>query len=146
MLALVRQVLPGLARVCHLGDASTPVSQRNAIELETASASLGLQVQSLAVRTADELEEALVAAQVWGATALITGNGALFVTIGFGRMPKLAGQYRLPDFYFPRREPVDASGLWSYGPNPLVMIAWTALHVWRLLDGKLSARTARAVR
>ena len=135
MLDLARQVVPALSRVCHLSSASSQLSQVTSGDLRRGGTALGLQIQILPVRTADELEGAFEAARGWGAQALLADTTDLFLSFGFERVPRLAALQRLPDFYFPRRGPVDSGGLMSYGPNIPNQYRRAAYFVDRILRG-----------
>jgi putative tryptophan/tyrosine transport system substrate-binding protein len=110
---LLREMVPGIARVVGLFNMSNPALPLEWKEVEMAARSLGIQPQLLDVRTAEDLGRAFDAAITQRADALVVGIDGLTQA---NRRPivDLAAQHRLPAIYA-GREFVDAGGLISYG-------------------------------
>jgi ABC-type uncharacterized transport system substrate-binding protein len=110
---LLRDMLPGIARVAGLFNLSNPALPLEWKEVELAARSLGLQPQLLDVRTPEDLRHAFNAAITQRADALVVGIDGL-TQRHRGTIADLAIQHRLPAIYA-GREFVDAGGLISYG-------------------------------
>src|SRR5262245_61797708 len=70
-LELLKDTVPGLARVAVLWHPVEPSAIRQVRDMEEAARALGLQVQTLEVRRRDEFEGAFAAARTWWADGLI---------------------------------------------------------------------------
>ena len=132
-LELLREVVPGLSRVAFLWNRANPYNAELLRDAEAAARTLGVQLQSLAVRGPDDYEEALRAASGGRAGALVTVEDPLAVTQR-ARIVDLAAKNRLPAMYF-AREFVDAGGLMSYGPSFADMYHRAATYVDKILKG-----------
>ena len=132
-LELLREVVPGLSRVAILWNRANPYNAELLRDAEAAARTLGVQLQSLAVRGPDDYEEALRAASGGRAGALVTVEDPLAVTQR-ARIVDLAAKNRLPAMYF-AREFVDAGGLMSYGPSFADMYHRAATYVDKILRG-----------
>jgi putative tryptophan/tyrosine transport system substrate-binding protein len=110
---LLRDMLPGIARVAGLFNMSNPALPLEWKEVEMAARSLGIQPQLLDVRTPEDLRHAFDAAITQRADALVVGIDGL-TQRNRGTIADLATQHRLPAIYA-GREFVDAGGLISYG-------------------------------
>jgi ABC-type uncharacterized transport system substrate-binding protein len=129
---LLKEVIPKLSRVALL----TPLAKawRTSIkETEVAAQALGLQLQILQVRGADELEGAFDAAKKQRAGALVQVS-ATSLRPYQPRIIDLAAKNRLPTMYYNRRS-VEVGGLMSYGPDSLHMNRRVASMVDKILKG-----------
>src|SRR5713226_5324038 len=106
-LELLKETVPNITRVAHLWNPESPKSG-----MQAAAQALGLQLQSLQVRSANEFDRAFEVALGGGAQALIVSPSPLFITHR-QRIVELATKTRLPAIY-PFGELVDAGGLMSY--------------------------------
>jgi putative ABC transport system substrate-binding protein len=112
---LLREMVPGLARLAGLFNMGNPALPPAWQEVELAARSLGIQPQLLDVRTPEDLGRAFDAAISQHATALVVGLDTL--TLAHRRtIADLAAQHRLPAMYA-ASEFVDAGGLIAYGIN-----------------------------
>jgi ABC-type uncharacterized transport system substrate-binding protein len=129
---LLKEVIPKLSRVALL---TPPVKAwRTSIkETEVAAQALGLQLQILQVRGADELEGAFDAAKKQRAGALVQVS-ATSLRPYQPRIIDLAAKNRLPTMYYNRRS-VEVGGLMSYGPDSLHMNRRVASMVDKILKG-----------
>jgi putative ABC transport system substrate-binding protein len=101
--------------------------------MEQAAGLLGLKIQSLEVRSRDDLESAFQAATKAGAQGLIALRHAPIMR-GRKRIVALAIKSRLPAIYGDRRF-VAAGGLMSYGTNFADLYRRQATYVDRILKG-----------
>jgi ABC-type uncharacterized transport system substrate-binding protein len=132
-LELLKETVPGLARVAVFWNPPNPASGPIVKELEAAALALGLEVQRLAVRVPEDFESALQAAAKQGAGALIA-PGYPLVTNQPHMVAALALQYRLPTM-MENKELVEAGGLLSLGPNLVDSYRRAATHVDKILKG-----------
>jgi len=130
---LLKEVAPGISRVAVLRDANLKNPPVGSGQLGTSVAALGLHVQPMDVRSADDLPDAFHAAsgdRVDGLqvveTPLLRGNQ--------GRITELALQYRLPSIS-QFREYAAAGGLLAYGPNLPALYRRAATYVDKILQG-----------
>jgi len=131
---LLKEVIPGLSRVAIMWN---PDVRGNLLEYkETAEAarSLRLQVQSVEVSQADDIERAFSTFTTGGAEALIVFPVNPLAFANRTQIASLAQKHRLPTMYG-RRENVDAGGLIAYGPNPADAWRRAATYVDKILKG-----------
>jgi putative ABC transport system substrate-binding protein len=132
-LELLKEALPRLSRVALVLNPTNPISARQVKSMEAATRALGIQMQLLEVRGADDLERAFETAVRGRADALmgLPDN----VLGGHGkRLADLAIKHRLPTMYW-TNSLVDAGGLMSYGPNIREMHRRAATYVDKILKG-----------
>jgi len=132
-LELVKQAVPGLARVAVIFDPETP-SHTPALEaVEAAGPLLGLQIQPVAVRSANEYDSAYLAIVQGRADAVLVLTTPLFIA-GAQRLAELALTHKLPSVFGPR-DHVEAGGLMSYWPNAVDQWRRGAIYVDKILKG-----------
>jgi ABC-type uncharacterized transport system substrate-binding protein len=132
-LELLRTVAPDIKRVAVLWNPPQPAHEDLLKALERGAVSLGLELQPLAVRTANDLDGALMAAKrarVGGLTML----GSLVNFANFRRIADFAKQSKLPAVSW-TREFVAVGGLMSYGANQAGQYRRTAYFVDKILKG-----------
>jgi putative tryptophan/tyrosine transport system substrate-binding protein len=112
---LLREIVPGMARVAGLFNMSNPAIPPEWKEAERAARSLGIHPQLLDVRTAEDLGRAFDGATTQRADALVVGIDGLTQTHR-RTIVGLAAKHRLPAIYA-SQEFVDADGLISYAVN-----------------------------
>ena len=128
-LELLKEVVPGIARVGLLSDAS---GSRGLEDYEAAARALKIQLQLLEVSGPNpELEGAFQAAAKGRATALVTVYSAVFVRYA-KRIADLAIKNRLPSV-FEGGEFVDSGGLLSYSANDADNFRRAATYVDKIL-------------
>jgi putative tryptophan/tyrosine transport system substrate-binding protein len=136
-LELLKEIAPRITRTAVLRDTVDPggIGQYGAIQ--AAATSLGLEVTSIGVQKADEIEHGI-------AEFARTSNSGLIVT---GSAPAavhreliitLAARHRLPTIY-PYRYFAKDGGLISYGPDPVDQFRRAASYVDRILKGEKPA-------
>jgi putative tryptophan/tyrosine transport system substrate-binding protein len=132
-LELLREAVPGLSRVAYLWNPDVRGAVLDYKETEGAAGSLRLQLQSVEVVRAEDLDRAFSAVTKQGAQALVFSAGA----IGFanrGQIASFAQRNRLPSMYA-QSEYVDAGGLMSYRPSLPDMSRRAATYVDKILKG-----------
>jgi putative ABC transport system substrate-binding protein len=131
-LELLREALPSARRVAALdaaGAAANPIRK----ETEAAARTLGVELQSFAVRDPDDLEKTFAAMAANRAESLLV----MPTTLAFvhrARIIALAIKNRLPTMFW-RREFADAGGLMAYGPDQQEMYRRAAVYVSKILQG-----------
>ena len=132
-LELLKEVIPKLSRVAILWNPSNDSLVLQFKQTEEAAKVLGLTIESLPVKTADQFLSAIGTAVDAGADALITTSDN--IQIGQRAMiVKFATQSRLPlvgEF----REIAEAGAVLSYGPNRSDMWRRAASYVDKILNG-----------
>jgi putative ABC transport system substrate-binding protein len=132
-LELLKEVLPQVSRVGILWNAANPYSALVFNETESAAQMLGIQLQSIEVRSPDDFDSALAAATQQRAGALIAVEDPL--TVGHRkRIADFAASNRLPAIYG-LREFADAGGLMAYGANLADLQRRAAGYVDKILKG-----------
>jgi putative ABC transport system substrate-binding protein len=132
-LELLREIKPGWTRIAVLWNALNPVSVPELRETETAARALGMQVQSFAVKTPEELPVAVEAMRVGRAEAMILLSDAML----YGqrrRIAELALAARLPTVSW-TGEFAKEGGLIGYGPDVFAIARRAATYVDKILKG-----------
>jgi ABC-type uncharacterized transport system substrate-binding protein len=128
---LLKELVPTLKRVAML---SHPPHPTNAMQLQWAEAAahaLGVQLEAVPVRGADDFASALKALR--GIGGLLHADTPLFITHRARLVDAVAGS-RLPAIH-PSRGYVEAGGLMSYGPNVADLWGRAATYVDKILKG-----------
>jgi putative tryptophan/tyrosine transport system substrate-binding protein len=132
-LRLLKEAFPQTLLVAVLWNAANPGLAAPLAETQAAAQALGLQLQSVAVRTPADLDRAFEAMASTRPSALITlADGMLWDN----RTPivAFAAKSRLPAI-FPDREFAEAGGLMTYGQNLAANFRRAAAFVDRILKG-----------
>jgi putative ABC transport system substrate-binding protein len=129
-LELLKEAFPTITRVVHLWNPDSPATE---IGMQKAVKALGLQLQSLAVRSLKDFDGVFEAALRERAQALITSPNPLINT-HHKRIVDFAVQNRLPAIY---SNPVfvHAGGLISYAPDINANFRRAAMLVDKILKG-----------
>jgi len=128
---LLKDLVPSLKRVAML---SHPPHPTNAVQLEgaaTAARAIGVQLETVPVRGADDLVATLKGLR--GVDALLHADTPLFIT-NRARLVKAVAESRLPAIYAARVY-VDEGGLMSYGPDVPDLWKRAAVYVDKILKG-----------
>jgi putative tryptophan/tyrosine transport system substrate-binding protein len=132
-LEFLKETVPGVSRVAVLWNPANPGDAPQFRQAEVAAAALGVRLQSVEVRSPDELDGAFVAMtqeQADGVVVLVD----LMLLDHRARIADLAGKSRLPAVYG-LREHVEAGGLMSYSASLDEMYRRAAYYVDRILKG-----------
>jgi putative tryptophan/tyrosine transport system substrate-binding protein len=132
-LELLKETLPRLTRVGVLWNPTDQGSAQGLKEIEIAAPTLGLEIQSLQVRSPSNFESAFKAAIAAQARALqVLGSGVIISNRN--RIVEFAMKNRLPTMFGDAAH-VEAGGLMSYGPNAPDLYRRAATYVDKILKG-----------
>ena len=132
-LELLKETLPGLKRLAIILNPDNASVVLKSKEIEAAAGVLGIQIQSLRIRNAEDFEKILEPAVLANVDAVITTEDALQV-INRARIIALAMQGGIPvaaEF----GELARAGALISYGPSVVDLWRRAAGHVDKILKG-----------
>jgi putative ABC transport system substrate-binding protein len=132
-LELLKEAVPGLSRVAIVWNPDVRGGVLEYKETESAARSLRLQLQSVEVTRADDLNRAFSALTTGRAEALTVASSSLAFR-NRSQIASLAQKNRLPSIYG-LREFVDAGGLMAYGPNYADGWRRAATYVDKILKG-----------
>ena len=136
-LELLKATLPALTQVAMIWDPATPSHAPGLKAVEAVSRTLGLRLQSVAVRSATEFESAFSAIVRERAGAVLFLSTPLFMGEA-KRLAELALTHKLPTMFGPR-EHVEAGGFMSYGPDRADLYRRAAAYVDKILKGANAA-------
>ena len=132
-LELLKETLPKVKRVAFVGNPANVAFALRFKEVEIAGRELGLQTQSVEVRSPNELERALESATREQAGALIVPSS---ISNAYRRqIVDFAAKNQLPAIY-DESESVEAGGLMSYGANLPDLFRRAATYVDKILKGR----------
>ena len=132
-LELLKTVVTGLSRVAVVWDPATPSHTPVLNAAKAAGRALGLQVQTVAVRSATEFDSAFSAIVREHAGAALVLSTPLYMG-GTQQLADLALKHKVPTL-FGSREHVDAGGLLSYSPDRADLYRRAATYVDKILKG-----------
>jgi putative ABC transport system substrate-binding protein len=132
-LELLKEVVPRLARLAILDNATAPGNAEALREAELAARTSGIELLYRDVRRAEEIEGAFREAGEARADALLALGSPLFI-LERRRMVNLAMQYRLPASY-QSAEHVRDGGLMTYSVSIDDLYRRSATYVDRILKG-----------
>jgi putative ABC transport system substrate-binding protein len=136
-LDLLRQIEPQLSRVAVLRDPSVVSGAGQLGAIQTAAASLGIELSPVDITRPDETDRAVAGfAAVPHGGLIVTAGGA--VRAHHKLIIALAARHRLPAIYSDRAF-VDAGGLIGYGPDRVDQFRRAAGYVDRILKGEKPA-------
>src|SRR5215472_13301384 len=130
-LELLKESFPNVKRVAIFWNPDAEVNVFNSTQ--AAASTLGLRLQSLGVRGANDFDSAFEAAIMEYIQALLT-IATPIVNFHQGRIIKFAAKNRLPAIYA-LPEFTDAGGLMSYSPNYTALYRRTAWYEDKVLRG-----------
>lgn len=140
-LELLRAAAPRVSRVGILYNPANPATTPALEETREAARSMGVELQVLEVRRADELPGALAALDRWRAGGLLAVSDPV-VGSHLRELSLEAVRHRLPAMYS-RREFVEAGGLMAYGPSYEDNYRRAATYVDKILKGARPGGTFR---
>ena len=130
-LELLKEAMPATSRVAVLSFPGRPVTEPALQAMQAAALALGVQLQVLRVRDADELEGAFAAMSREHAEALVVLPG---FRLHSTRILELAARSRLPTMW-EDREAVADGGLMGYGTDFASLWQRAATYVDKILKG-----------
>ena len=134
---LLKEIAPGVTRAAVIRDPAISSGIGQLAAIQSAASPLGIEVSSVNMRDAGELERAIVA-------FARSANGGLIVTaaaltnVHRNLIITLAARHKLPAVY-PWRFFVTSGGLISYGPNFIEQHRQAAGYIDRILKGEKPA-------
>jgi len=131
-LEIIKETLPRLSRVGVLWNPTIP-SDVWLKEMRGAGQELGVQVQSLEVRSANDIASAFAAATKAQVGALVIAQQAP-ITSNANQTVELAAKRRLPAIYSETAW-IPVGGLMSYGPSYIDLYRRAAVYVDKILKG-----------
>ena len=132
-LQLAKDIVPRVKRVATLWDPGIPGMAAYWHELTLTAQTIGVALQRIDVRAANDFEAAFTAMRRAAPDVLLVSTGPIFY-FNRRRIVSLAVANRLPTVY-PYRDFVDAGGLVSYGPDLLSFWRRAAHYIDRILRG-----------
>jgi putative tryptophan/tyrosine transport system substrate-binding protein len=132
-LELLQAALPKLSRVTVLYNPLNSAAKAGIDTTKTAADTLGIELQLLEVRQADNLAGAFSALAPWRPSGLLVLADPVFGS-QLPRLAKLAAAQRLPAIYL-RSEFAEAGGLLAYGPSFADNYRRAAAYVDKILKG-----------
>ena len=132
-LELFKKAVPRLSRVAVVWDPATPSHGPGRNAVEEAGPSLGLRIQSVAVRSATEYASAFSAMVRERADGVLVLSTPLFIA-GAKRLAELALTHKLPSLFGPKHH-VESGGLMSYSPDRPDLWRRGAIYVDKILKG-----------
>jgi putative ABC transport system substrate-binding protein len=133
-LALLRELVPTAAQVAVLLNPANPTNASSTrTDVESAAATLGLQVQIYNASTSQEIDAAFAVLVRGRPDALFVGPDGFFDSRRV-QLTALAARHVLPASY-PAREMVEAGGLMSYGTSITDMHRQLGVYAGRILKG-----------
>ena len=133
-LELVKETLPKASRVAVLWYSASPVAATQFQETEIAARPLGVRIQSLEVRSPEDLDYAFQMANKQRAEGLIAVSFGGLLVNHRQRVVNLAANNRLPTMYT-ISEFVEVGGLMSYAPDGPDRVRRAASYVDKILKG-----------
>ena len=132
-LQLLKEAVPKLSRVAVLWNRANPGVASQVHDIEAAARTLGVRLQLLEFRGADQVERALTAMATTRPDGLIVPNDAA-ANQQRARIIAFAARNRLPTIYA-ARETVEVGGLMTYAPSQIDSWRRAADYVDKILKG-----------
>jgi putative tryptophan/tyrosine transport system substrate-binding protein len=132
----LKEAVPRITRVAvlwHPGSLGESTQRDMLKQAEVSARVLGVQLQLVEARGPGDFDRAFAEMTAGRAGAMTVLTSVMFF-VEQKRLVKLAAQNRLPAVY-PWREPVDAGGFISYGPNLNDLYRRAATYVDKILKG-----------
>jgi putative tryptophan/tyrosine transport system substrate-binding protein len=133
-LQLLKEMIPGLARVAQLANPNTSIAKRNIEASQAAAAELGLAVHAFEARSAVELTPAFDAMANAGMQAVLVGASEGLPMQARDTIAKLALDRHLALCTY-SRETFEPGALMSYGTDHVAICRRAAVYVDKILKG-----------
>ncbi len=133
ILELLKEAVPGLARVAVIFDPATPSHGPGLKAVEVAGPALGLRIQPVAVRSATEFDRAFSDIARERANGVLVLSTPIFIA-GAKRLAELAMTHKLPSMFGPSAH-AEVGGLFSFGPDRADLWRRGAIYVDKILKG-----------
>jgi len=132
-LELLKEAFPKVTRVVILWNPTSSGDSLSFTEMQPVAKALGIQLQSMEVRSANDFESGFQLAKKEGAQALVTMPNPV-INSNLKQVLEFAAKNRLPAMYA-GPEVVDAGGLMSYAPSYTDLYRRAAWYVDKILKG-----------
>jgi putative ABC transport system substrate-binding protein len=132
-LELLREMVPGAARVAVLVNPAGPSTETTLRDVEPAARAMGLQIQTFSASTSREINAAFAAFARQRPDALFVGNDPFFSTRRV-QLANLAAHHSIP-MTSGGREDVEVGGLMSYGSSNADAWRQAGANAGRILKG-----------
>jgi putative tryptophan/tyrosine transport system substrate-binding protein len=133
-LELLRELLPAMTRVAVLVNPANPARAESQVkEAESAGRQMGLRIQIFNAGTGSEINAAFGTLARERPDALLVSPDPFFV-VRRVQLATLAARHAIPTS-FSNRDPVEAGGLMSYGPNIAGAYHQAGAYAGRILKG-----------
>jgi putative ABC transport system substrate-binding protein len=136
-LELLRQFVPKTTTIGMIVTPNNPDTEAERNDVQAAAQAVGLQLITLDVRSAGDIERAFTTLIQRGVGALIVGTGA-FANAHREQLVAQAARHALPTCY-QTREQVESGGLMSYGASITDAYRHVGLYAGRILKGEKPA-------
>ena len=133
-LEIIKETVPRLTRVGFLWSPANPSAEFMLKEIRTAGQEVGVQVQSLEVRSPNDIDSAFAAATKAQAGALVVAQQPS-INLNQKRIVDLAAKRRLPAIYADT-DWIQVGGLMSYGPSIPDVYRRAAVYVDKVFKGR----------
>jgi putative ABC transport system substrate-binding protein len=132
-LELFKETVPQLSKIALLVNPSDPITtQRSVEQARTTAERLGITIQPIEAREADQIEDAFSSIQN-GVTGVMVGPDGLFFRER-KQLAELALKRKLPTLVF-NSNMVEDGGLMTYAPSSLAIFRRSAAYVDKILKG-----------
>lgn len=132
-LELLKEILPGISQVAVLANREFQGYGAQAKEIEAAAHALALNLKFVAVRGANDLDNAFAAIATARSGAILTLSDPVTFTL-LKRIVEMAIKYRVPSMHL-QAEYADAGGMVAYGPSYAELYRRAATYVDKILKG-----------
>jgi putative ABC transport system substrate-binding protein len=139
-LGLLHVAAPDATRVGVLLTAASPNQADIIADVKTAASAMGLQIETLPVATARDIDVAFASLAQKQVAALVVASNAMFISRRV-QLALLAAKHSVPAI-LPFRENAEAGGLISYGPDTGEVNRQGGVYVGRILKGEKPAELA----
>src|SRR5262245_12235131 len=129
---LVKEAVPSISRVAIVWNEDSPMQPAMLREARSAASALGVTLQAVGFRGADEFDRAFGTVTAKGAAAVVLPDGVTFAHRR--RLAELALSRRLPTL-FGHSETAAAGGLMGYGANLTAIMRHAAAHAHKIFRG-----------
>ena len=132
-LEILKDTVPGLARVAVVGTSATPGNAQSLVDVERAAGILALRLQVLEISGPQDIETAFQAATDGRAHAILVLASPHLLS-NRARVAEVAAKSRIPTIYY-ASDYVKDGGLMSYGVNTTDLFRRAANYVDKIIKG-----------
>ena len=133
-LEMLQELLPAMRRVAVIWNTANPYPALVLKNIQAAARSVGVDVQSLEIRSPDDLANAIEKAKQTHPDALIVVEDPLTGSLT-KRIADFAAEQRLPTIYGVREDLIAAGALMSYGTSLPDLFRRSATYVYKIVHG-----------